>query len=177
MEHEQPQYQTEFTAVAYASHVEWEVVMDGGVPKLLGVPSEVTEHLAEAYMKIARQIDKEEKRIGFWRQNVNYTGNGSVSFPVITTCKEYDKVAKGTFLLRLAEIEHLALVNRYRGWSQHRWTGEANGSTEFFFRDWRWPVGYSTYLKAGVLPSREFYAFITGKDIPTLPSYSKEKSQ
>lgn len=64
MELEQPQYQTEFTAVAYASHVEWGVVMDGGVPKLLGIPSEITESLAEAYMKIARQIDKEERRIG-----------------------------------------------------------------------------------------------------------------
>lgn len=124
-----------------------------------------------------RLLNWEDKRAGFWRQNVNYIRNDTLPFPVITTCKEYDKVAKGTFLLRLAEIEHLALVNRYRGWSQHRWTGEANGSTEFFFRDWRWPVGYSTYLKAGVLPSREFYAFITGKDIPTLPSYNKEKAQ
>lgn len=64
MELEQPQYQTEFTAVAYASHVEWGVVMDGGVPKLLGVPGEITESLAEAYTKITLQIDKEERRIG-----------------------------------------------------------------------------------------------------------------
>ncbi|AGS81904.2 hypothetical protein O152_gp020 [Pseudomonas phage PaBG] len=124
-----------------------------------------------------RLLNWEGKRAGFWRQNVNFTRDDTLPFPVVTTARGYDKVAKGKFLLRLAEVEHLALVNRYRGWSQHRWTGEANGSTEFFFRDWRWPAGYSTYLKAGVLPSREFYQFITGEDLASLPSYNKENAQ
>ncbi len=64
MEYQQPHYQTEFIATAYTPNVEWDVVMDGGVPKLLGVPGEITEGLAEAYTKITLQIDKEEQRIG-----------------------------------------------------------------------------------------------------------------
>lgn len=64
MEYEQPHYKTEFHAAAYTPNIEWGVVMDGGVPKLLGIPCEINEGLAEAYMKISRQIDEEEKRIG-----------------------------------------------------------------------------------------------------------------
>lgn len=93
-------------------------------------------------------------------------------FPVITSAVGY---VRKDFLARLeiTETSH-AFRKQYRGWSTNRWTGEANGSGEYQLSGWSWPEGYKTYLKAGVLPSREFYKFIMGKDLASLPSYNKE---
>lgn len=116
-----------------------------------------------------RLLKWEPKTAGYWRQVVNYSADDTLPFPVITTARGY---VKSAFLNQLKIAERAATQRAYRGWSNNRWDGTANGSSEFNLNGWKWPSGYFTYLEAGVLPSREFYKFIMGKDLETLPSYS-----
>ena len=99
-----------------------------------------------------------EKKEGYWRESLLKDEEG-LPFPIIQDQPENVDLAK--FTIRLQKIEgKKARLLHYKGTSTHRHTGASNGSGEYNYKGWFWPQGYSTYLDAGVLPSRKFYAFI-----------------
>lgn len=72
---------------------------------------------------------------------------------------------KGRFLKALAELESRVRehgrVKRYKGESMCRICECRNGSTEFEFKGWVWPVGFRHYVKDhNVLPSLAFRKFV-----------------
>lgn len=109
------------------------------------------------------------KAAGFWREKPEPKGSdGNLPFPVKQNLTDFVLTA---FLDRLDEIEAKAESKHFKGWSTHRWTGEKNGSSEFHYRGWKWPVGYRGYIADGVLPSRKFYKFIMGATLSGLPEF------
>lgn len=110
----------------------------------------------------------EEGQAGFWRETTLRTVTDKLPFPVKTLCRGY---RRAEFLEALDNVQSKLLPKVFRGMSPHRWTGEFNGCGEYQVDGWKWPEGYRTYLADGVLPSREFYNFITGKDLKGLPSF------
>lgn len=124
----------------------------------------------KAFKELNEKCYWEEKRVGYWRDGLQ-KDDTALPFPVRMKAEGYDREK---FMKRLAKIEAKAKSLAYKGWSNHRWYKDTkNGSREFNYKGWFWPAGYSTYLEAGVLPSREFYNFIMGEDLETLPSYCR----
>lgn len=61
----------------------------------------------------------------------------------------------------LEAVEDHTDVVCYRGWSQCRICGAANGNREHVYKDWSWPSGFKHYVEDhNVEPSLEFKAFI-----------------
>jgi hypothetical protein len=112
----------------------------------------------------------EEGQAGFWRETALRTVTDKLPFPVKTACRGY---RRAEFLEALDRVQSQLKPKVFRGMSPHRWTGNSNGCGEYQVDGWKWPGGYRTYLADGVLPSREFYHFITGKDLKGLPSFTK----
>jgi len=112
----------------------------------------------------------EEGQEGFWRAGGLREVTNKLPFPVKMVCPGY---RRAEFLQALDRVQSRLKPKVFRGYSPNRWTGEFNGSAEYQVDGWKWPEGYRTYLEAGVLPSREFYKFITGQDVPGLPSFAK----
>lgn len=112
----------------------------------------------------------EEGQAGFWRETTLRTVTDKLPFPVKTLCRGY---RRAEFLEALDNVQSKLTPKVFRGMSPHRWTGEFNGCGEYQVDGWKWPEGYRTYLADGVLPSREFYNFITGKDLKGLPSFTE----
>lgn len=112
----------------------------------------------------------EEGQAGFWRAGGLREVTNNLPFPVKTICVGY---RRAEFLEALDNVQSKVKPKVFRGMSPHRWTGEFNGCAEYQIDGWKWPEGYRTYLAAGVLPSREFYHFITGKVLKGLPSFAK----
>jgi hypothetical protein len=58
--------------------------------------------------------------------------------------------------------EEGARINRYKGWSTSRITGEHLGSTEFETDEWIWPVDFAPHyvMKHKVKPTDEFLKYI-----------------
>lgn len=110
----------------------------------------------------------DNKRAGFWRPSAALLPGERLPFPVITTCFGYSKTA---FIARLEEVQADLQPRVFRGMAKNRWTGEFNGCAEYRVDGWHWPEGYLTYLKAGVLPSGEFYQFVIGRHLKGLPTY------
>ena len=106
---------------------------------------------------------------GYWRRDFN-KGLSTLPFPVAMTVKGYDKAK---FMEALTVAEKKASNKPQRGTSPNRWTGGSNGSGEYHLNKWKWPQGIRYYLNQGVPPSRAFYEFITGKDLPGLPTYGR----
>lgn len=115
----------------------------------------------------------EEGQEGFWRERGSrmLSRNDTLPFPVVQKCRGYNKAE---FLLALDNVQFKIKPKVFRGMSPNRWTGEFNGCAEFQVDNWKWPEGYRTYIVGGVLPSREFYNFITGKTLKGLPSFAKQ---
>lgn len=107
---------------------------------------------------------------GYWRPSFN-KAMASLPFPVIMPVKGYNKTA---FVNRLKALQKQAKKTVARGDAPNRWTGGSSGAAEYALDGWRWPGGLSYYLSAGVPPSRAFYKFVMGKDLPALPTYGKD---
>lgn len=110
---------------------------------------------------------------GYWRQRRECSMDRiRLPWPVPFEVEGYNKYE---FVGKLIEkqMDNRVEVISYRGWSINRLTGRENGSTEYKLDGWHWPVGYVSYLIAGVPPSRAFYEFVTGEDIPSLPDYGR----
>lgn len=112
----------------------------------------------------------EEGQEGFWRSGGLREVTNTLPFPVKMICAGY---RRAEFLEALDRVQSRLKPKVFRGYSPNRWTGEFNGSAEYQVDGWKWPEGYRTYLAAGVLPSREFYNFITGRYLKALPSFAK----
>lgn len=112
----------------------------------------------------------EDQTAGFWRERGERTEKDHLPFPVIGVCAGYQRAE---FLFFLDRVQSRLKPKVFRGMSPHRWTGEFNGSAEYQVDGWKWPEGYRTYIQAGVLPSREFHHFITGRHVKGLPSFAK----
>lgn len=104
---------------------------------------------------------------GFWRPTIKDT-KVKFPFPVAMKVRGYNKTE---FVKRLEAKEKRMKPRMFGGHSRHRWTGEKNGAREYIDEKnkMRWPSGTITYLKQGVPPSRAFYKYMTGKDLPNLP--------
>lgn len=111
-----------------------------------------------------------DQTAGFWRERGERSAKDHLPFPVIGVCAGYQRAE---FLACLDRVQSRLKPKVFRGMSPHRWTGEFNGSAEYQVDGWKWPEGYRTYLQAGVLPTREFHHFITGRYIAALPSFAK----
>jgi hypothetical protein len=69
-------------------------------------------------------------------------------------------------LVRLSKREAAAQEVFYRGWSTCRICGCSNGSSEFKFRGWAWPIGLRHYIeKHNVRVSPEFKGFLFLKEV------------
>lgn len=106
---------------------------------------------------------------GYWRDKPKKDETG-LPFPVINE-ENVAEYSKEDFLKALDKKESIASKVQFKGWSNCRLTGEANGSAEYRKNGWSWPNGYRNYIQKGVLPSRKFYKFITGKDLEELIDY------
>ena len=129
---------------------------------------------------------------GYWRQRekmVEHVGPGQhvanfidrqdaeLPWPYIWHIPEFDIQL---FINKLADIEDVAEVSRYRGFSICRITGENRGNCEYKYKGWKWPGGLIEYIRLGVPPSRAFYAFIM--DVPQnecewLPTYNRTEDE
>lgn len=120
---------------------------------------------------------------GYWRQAVwpdkdklssNYDRKvASYPWPVVFDVEGYNKDEFVGKLVMLKQLDPNANVVNYRGFSVHRITGAVNGIGEYVLYGWTWPTGYMAYLSMGVPPSRAFYKWVTGEDLPALPSYGR----
>jgi hypothetical protein len=100
---------------------------------------------------------KSIRREGFW-----YEGAKSSLPKPIALAKPW--VGKDKFLRSLTNLEAEASRQRYKGSSKCRICKCRNGSTEFDFKGWVWPVGFGHYVKDhNVLPSLAFREFVLGK--------------
>lgn len=92
---------------------------------------------------------------GFWRHADDR--NSDLPFP--EAGEQWN--GQQEFLARLEEVEARARNLSYRGWSNCRLCGQANGSQTYDHAGWQWPSGYAHYLRDhNVRPSAEFAAFI-----------------
>lgn len=101
---------------------------------------------------------------GYWRPTPK--SKEKLPFPVALKVSGYDKEA---FIDALSKRQKKARLLNYKGYSKHRWTKERNGAGEYSVGKWKWPEGYITYIRDGVLPSRAFYNFVMKTDLPNLP--------
>lgn len=123
----------------------------------------------DTYDSLNGDCEAPEKTAGFWREKPGVFGRGTqLPFPVALKLKLFDAQA---FLVKLASVESKAASAPYKGWSTHRWDGSRNGSSDFKYKGWKWPSGYSTYIKQGVLPSASFFKFIMGYELEGLPPF------
>ena len=126
------------------------------------------------YCKLNIGCAQQPKTAGFWRENEKikegdrYPVGSLLPFPVMLKLEAYHL---DEFLTQLSKIERKARSKRFKGWSTNRWDGSSNGSSEFNYKGWRWPAGYRTYLEGGLLPSKTFFKFIMGYDLPGLQQF------
>lgn len=157
-----------------------------GIEKVGGLPANLLNTAAAKPSKNAKPPEGKEAfdflnagcywkegEEGFWRERGarDKSRDETLPFPVVQKCRGYNP---GTFLIALENVQSKIKPKLFRGMSPNRWTGEFNGCAEYQVDGWKWPEGYRTYLAAGVLPSREFYNFITGKILKGLPSFAKD---
>jgi len=95
---------------------------------------------------------------GYW-----YEGKGS-KYPKPISYKIH-WVGHGKWLEQLAKLEarvrEEGRIRRCKGWSNCRICGCKNGSTEFEFKGWRWPVGFRHYVEEhNIRPSIDFQVFV-----------------
>jgi hypothetical protein len=141
---------------------------------LLNLAMKPGSHSANIFEKVNGGIEfstviedgRKYQRFGFWRSKIN--DKNKTPFPVAMKVPGY---SKSDFVKRLKAIEKRTKTKVERGSAPHRWTGKPNGNRTFFSdsKHMIWPEGTMAYLKAGVPPSRKFYRFVTGKDLPALP--------
>lgn len=102
------------------------------------------------------------KREGFWRTHETENVSG-LPWPVAgEPWEDVSRVAgQSAFLDKLAVTERHAGSAGYRGHSNCRLCGIANGSRTFILDDWQWPSGYRHYVEVhNVRPSPEFERFV-----------------
>ena len=103
---------------------------------------------------------KSVRKEGFW-----YEGSGSsLPKPIALTepWKNKSKFLKALSGLESRVREH-GRIRRYKGGSICRICECRNGSTEFEFKGWTWPVGFEHYVEAhNVQPSLAFQKFVLG---------------
>lgn len=129
-----------------------------------------TTHTGIRVHNLVNGASKARKGVeGYWRSSISENLSG-LPFPVKATAKGYSKT---DFMSKLQELQKRATKRAQRGESPNRWTGSMNGGSEYKLEGWSWPSGYSTYIKGGLLPSRAFYKFVMGKDLPSLPTYNR----
>jgi hypothetical protein len=98
------------------------------------------------------------KTEGYW-----YEGKGS-KYPKPVGYRIH-WVGQEKFLKHLAKLEAMVeekgRIHHYRGWSTCRICKCKNGSTEFEFKGWTWPVGFKHYVEEhNVKPSVDFQVFV-----------------
>jgi len=72
-----------------------------------------------------------------------------------------DMSIKDSFIAKLKSIEEVAHQVHYRGFSGCRICNCLNGTFEYEYKNWVWPVGYMHYIQDhNVAPSKEFYEFV-----------------
>ena len=101
---------------------------------------------------------KSVKKEGFW-----YEGARSLLPKPIALTKPWE--GKSKFTKALTELESRVRehgrIRRYKGGSKCRICECSNGSTEFEFKSWVWPVGFSHYVEDhNVRPSLAFQKFV-----------------
>lgn len=131
----------------------------------------------EEYERLNAGCRFPDKIEGYWRQDKDASDIGikerlHLPWPVPFEVEGYNMEE---FIGRLVmkQMDSRIKVERYRGISMHRLTGNHNGNSEFELEGWKWPTGYVAYLTMGVPPSRAFYKFVTHEDLPTLPTYGR----
>lgn len=93
---------------------------------------------------------------GFW-----YEGAKSSLPRPIALVKPW--VGKDKFLRSLVNLEAKTSKRGYKGSSKCRICKCRNGSTEFYSKNWTWPVGFVHYVEDhNVLPSLAFRKFVLG---------------
>jgi hypothetical protein len=71
------------------------------------------------------------------------------------------KWKKLTFLKSLHFLEGISQFKIAKGWSNCRLCGKKNGSSEFQYKNWKWPSGLFHYVNEhNVIPSKEFIDFV-----------------
>ena len=118
--------------------------------------------------KLLLEIQSLRKREGFWAKSEKTVIAEHLPFPLA-----HKKPWKGrkVFLSNLKEVEEQTTkvrVEHMKGISVCRLCGKGNGSAEYSFNGWTWPVGLLHYVKMhNVRPSEEFIKFIEVEtDIP-----------
>lgn len=103
------------------------------------------------------------QKVGFWR---------SKETPSLPRPKLYGKWWPGRkrFIRQLKQLEAYidtlfitdeGHVEHYKGWSDCRICGTKNGSSEYIFKNHRWPSGYRHYvIKHSIKPPKSFRRFV-----------------
>jgi len=103
---------------------------------------------------------KDRKIEGYWKMlNPYFKEETDYPMPVAGVLTEqeskdiYDKIV---------EKEKTATVQKYRGWTTSRITGESLGNAEYHTDEWIWPGDFAKHyvLENGVRPTNEFLKYI-----------------
>ncbi len=103
-----------------------------------------------------------DKRIGFWRKEVDKDETGPLPFPHLSALKATDMFLKkvGYIQSRMSRLD--GRVKCYKGTSRCRLCGDRNGSREYVLNGYVWPSGYLHYLeKHDIEPDKGFVNFIS----------------
>lgn len=113
---------------------------------------------------------------GYWHESFRPDS----PYPMPVSDPLFDQwVERQSFLDALSRVEsQLATVTQYRGWSNCRLCDCHNGSREFSFLNWKWPIGFRHYIEEHrVRPTQAFQDFIRACDEHLSSAASKnEKS-
>lgn len=129
--------------------------------------SKVGVHSKDLNNKLNAKSKQLDKVFGYWR--VKHDKElAKLPFPVAVDVPGYDKAA---FIKRLNAFLKEAKKLTNKGSSSNRWTGSANGASEYKHPSgWSIPDGALYYLQRGVPPTQEFYKAVTGRTNSKLPS-------
>jgi len=128
-----------------------------------------------AFKKLNTGCYWESNVFGQWRECLLKDESG-LPFPVITAKPEgYNRKA---FLRKLDDVSKKAKAVKTKKPNVHRWeeSDDVIGGA-LLYKGCTWPNDYRQYIADGVIPSREFYNLVTGKDLDTLPSYVQHDSK
>lgn len=111
-----------------------------------------------------KAVRAEPTIVGYWRQTSERDETG-LPYPQQIEPGLSKKYFLGNtrqwFLKYLTAVEEQAHEDFYRGWSCCRLCGRSNGSSEFEYAGYRWPIGLRHYLEEhSVVPDQTWAQMI-----------------
>lgn len=137
-------------------------------PEQAKLASKIGVHSKDLHNKLNAKSKPLAKVFGYWRPHPTKQLAG-LPFPVAVDVAGYDAKA---FMKELEVFLRECKILTNKGSSPNRWTGGANGASEYVHPEtgWRMPSGAKYYLTRGVPPTQEFYKAVTGRTNSKLPS-------